>query len=98
MRVAQNYEGDFILIRNTSGNNVDAFVSKYGGSGDDSWFPVGDSFAGSAAKWSRSSWEVVVFRDRANNNKRVGRYINAHGKTTQITFRSFENIEIVTSD
>lgn len=89
----QPYIDTAFYIRNVSGQDISCFISKYTG-GDDNWFRLSSSF--SDGRWGHSGWEVVVFKN-ADDSQRRGLYLNNRGKTVYITFRSFENIEITSS-
>ncbi|KAJ3490805.1 hypothetical protein NLI96_g1168 [Meripilus lineatus] len=88
------YVEDGFRIRNTSDHAIKCFVSSYNG-GSDEWYDLSSSYKGDS--WKRNGWEVVAFKNE-NDTRRVGFYLNTRDKTTYIVFRSFDNVEIHTSD
>ncbi|KDQ50135.1 hypothetical protein JAAARDRAFT_200224 [Jaapia argillacea MUCL 33604] len=78
------FVGEAVYVRNLSNHDMQCFITKYT-RGDDSWFPISNDFQ----KWERTGWECVAFKNAANTNRK-GVYLNAAGKTTNITFRGFD--------
>ncbi|OBZ68436.1 hypothetical protein A0H81_11562 [Grifola frondosa] len=91
------YVGDSFFIKKapTVTDDIQCFVSIYGARGTDRWSTITTRFVD--GQWGRGrSWELVAFKD-ANDSQRVGFYLSTKGKTTYITFHSFDRVEIVTS-
>ncbi|KAI9067858.1 hypothetical protein FKP32DRAFT_1562880 [Trametes sanguinea] len=77
-----------IIVINSSGSTVAAFVSKYSNSGgDDGWFNLA---AGGRDSWGRNGWELVAFKD-SNDTTRAGVYVKVD---STVTFYSFSNIVV----
>ncbi len=75
-----------IIVINSSGQEVSAFVSKYSrNSADDNWFKVA---ANAHESWTRDGWELVAFKD-SNDTHRAGVYVPVN---STVTFHSFTNI------
>ncbi|KAF4612457.1 hypothetical protein D9613_004411 [Agrocybe pediades] len=77
-------------IRNASGiQGVQAFVSRFNGSGSDSWYNVPTTFGDPANFWARNGREMVAFKDPASGRQK-GWYLNTDGGTVNVTFNGFD--------
>ncbi|KAK7051526.1 hypothetical protein VNI00_004500 [Paramarasmius palmivorus] len=76
-------------IRNLSGiPNIQCFVSSYNG-GNDEWYTLPTDYCDPhKCHWSRSNWEMVVFKNPANGERR-GWYLNSAQQTLELTFVGF---------
>ncbi|KAJ3490771.1 hypothetical protein NLI96_g1183 [Meripilus lineatus] len=88
------YVGDSILVRNKSNHDIQCFCSKYSNNdGSEAWFNLRPDYE----RWNRNGWDLVAFKN-SGDTQRAGVYINARGKTTYITFHSFDKIDVQPSE
>jgi hypothetical protein len=76
-------------IRNLSNiSNIQCFVSNYSGGSDD-WFTLPPDYSDpSKSHWTRSGWNVVVFQNPADGERR-GWYLYSTNQTVDLTFVGF---------
>lgn len=77
-------------IQNHSGiSGLKVFVSAYT-NGKDDWFDLASDFSDPAkSHWNRDGWEVIVFKNPADDTRR-GWYISCGGgRTVDVTFVGF---------
>lgn len=75
-----------IIVANESGSAVEVFVSSTSG-GSDAWYSVA---TGTSETWSRTSWEVVVFKN-ADDTDRAGVYVRVD---STVVFKSLDDITV----